>query len=286
MECLIHYIKQTNLGGGNLFKQVLLRLVKFYLSFWPVFLIMLAIGVFIFHMPLVEEDAGFLHIVKVFVMNLLGLAGHQSYNATWWYNSLILPLYILSPLLYLCLKRMPFLTLALSVLSVSIQFRVGCDLGRYMFIYLVGMVTYLYKDKIDSYLNRIGPLKIVTLTLLLLLLFAFSLKIIGDPIYSRGIYSYAAIAILLAVVTKTLIKGKLLRFGLTFLGKHSANIYFCHTLIFYYWFPEFFYSIGSPLLIFMLLLLVSVLVSIFFEKLKKITAINALQALVIEKVKS
>jgi peptidoglycan/LPS O-acetylase OafA/YrhL len=277
-------LKADQTGGGKFVKEVLLRLIKFYFSYWPVFLIMLAIGVFIFHIPLVEDDTSILHIAKVFVMNFLGLSAHHSYNATWWYNSLIIPLYVLSPLFYLCLKRMPILTIIMSVVSVSVQFRVGCDLARYLFIYLIGMTAYLYIDRINSCLNNLRTRSVIALTIVLLLLFAFSLKIIGDPIYSRGIYSYAAITILLAVFTKTIATNTYLRLGINFIGKHSANIYLCHTLIFYYWFPDFFYSIRFPFFIFLSLLFISLLVSMFFEQMKKRIGINSLQRIIVEKI--
>lgn len=273
-------------GGGNLFKEVLLRFIKFYFSYWPVFLVMLAIGVFIFHIPLVEDDTNYLHTTKVFFSNFLGLSAYSSYNATWWYNSLIIPLYVLSPLFYLCLKRMPIFTITMSVVSVSIQFRVGCDLARYMFIYLVGMATYLYIDCINSCLNKFRLRSVIALTVVLLISFSLSLKFLGDPIFIRGLYSYAAITMLLGIITKTVVTNTYLRSGMNFIGKHSANIYFCHTLIFYYWFPEFFYSIKYSFGIFVSLLIVSIIVSIIFEQLKLVLGIYYLQEKVIVKVKS
>ena len=248
MSYTLHKVDKT--GKGNYFKEVLLRFVKFYFSYWPVLFIMLAIGVFIFHIPLVKEDAGVFQSLKAFLLDFFGLRGQQSYNATWWYNSLILPLYILSPFLYLCIRRMPIITLVLSLLSTKIQFILGCDMGRYLFIYVVGMVWALNVDFINSMINKINGKIFILISPLLLAIFAFSLLLFGDPICERGLPAYAAITILLALSCKTTIKSNYLRKFLSFLGKHSANIYFCHTLIFFYWFPEFFYSINYPIGIF------------------------------------
>lgn len=284
MSYTLHKADQT--GGGNLYKEVLLRVIKFYFSYWPVFLVMLVIGVFIFHIPLVNEDAGVLQTLKAFLLDFIGLRGQQSYNATWWYNSLILPLYLLSPFLYLCLRRMPIMALVLSVASVNIQFILGCNMGGYLFIYVVGMAWALNVDIITSWLNKIQGKILIFVTPLLLAIFAFSLKLLEDPLCARGLFAYAAITILLALFCKTTIKSNNLRLVLSFLGKHSANIYFCHTLIFYYWFPEFFYSINYPIGIFVSLLIVGILVSVIFEQIKKILAIYSLQNLTILKIKS
>lgn len=284
MSYTLHKVDKT--GGGNLYKEVLFRSVKFYFSYWPVFFIMLAIGVFIFHIPLVKEDVGAFQSLKAFLLDFLGLRGQQSYNATWWYNSLILPLYLLSPFLYLCIRRMPIIVLALSMVSMKIQFILGCDMGRYIFIYAVGMAWALNVDIINSWMNKIYGKMFTLINPLLLAMFAFSLLLLGDPIYKRGLLSYAALTILLALSCKTTIKSNILRMVLSFLGKHSANIYFCHTLIFYYWFPEFFYSINYPIGIFISLLIVGIVVSAIFEQIKKVLGVYSLQDLTILKIKS
>lgn len=64
---------------------------------------------------------------------------------------------------------------------------------------------------------------------------------------------------------------------LSFIGKHSMNIFLFHTFIFGLWFSSFIYSTRNPLIIFMLLLVICVLISVVIEMIKKIVGFNRVQ---------
>lgn len=274
-------------SGGGKYEKVIERLIKFYFSFWPVFVIMVPIGIFVFDRPLEFDSTSQKIMLLESLYHFFALSGHSSYNATWWYNSLIIPLYLLSPILFYCVKKMPIASIIFSFFFVSFRLRIGVDLGIYTPIFLLGMVWYLNNCYISEYLNRFGRKSLTLVCLVLLILLSLSLLLIPAPIFSKGIVIYNLMTIVLAIITieysdKLYIISK----PLSFLGKHSANIFFVHTLIFYYWFPNFFYSIQSPIVIFLVLLVISIIVSYFFDVLKSLCRLTSLQGLLINKLQN
>ena len=59
--------------------------------------------------------------------------------------------------------------------------------------------------------------------------------------------------------------------ALSFIGKHSMNIFLFHTFIFYFWFQQFIYASRNPIIIFLTLLAICLPISIALEWIKKYT---------------
>lgn len=72
---------------------------------------------------------------------------------------------------------------------------------------------------------------------------------------------------------------------LEFLGKHSFNIFLFHTFIYYYWFSDFIYASRNPVIIFFLLLVITVIVSVGIEYLKKIIGFYKIQTWILTRLK-
>lgn len=65
------------------------------------------------------------------------------------------------------------------------------------------------------------------------------------------------------------IKGRINK-CLCFLGRHSMNIFYMHTFIYYYWYHDFIYSVQYAVLITPWLVLVSLMISFIIEMFKKV----------------
>ena len=68
---------------------------------------------------------------------------------------------------------------------------------------------------------------------------------------------------------------------LAFLGKHSANIYYFHTFIYWNWFPYTIYSLGNKVLIYCIVFGSSLAVSAILELIKKVIKYKNLEQKVI-----
>lgn len=81
-----------------------------------------------------------------------------------------------------------------------------------------------------------------------------------------GIFIYSIISI-----------PKFLSKVLSFLGKHSFNIFLFHTFIYYYYFHDYIYWSRNPLFIYLTLIAVCIPISMFIEWSKQYFHINQLQ---------
>jgi hypothetical protein len=73
---------------------------------------------------------------------------------------------------------------------------------------------------------------------------------------------------------------------LGFLGKYSGDIFMIHTLIYFYYYPDFIYSFRYDLLILAVLLVISLTASLIISGLKKLTRYDRLTELVIRRLEA
>lgn len=115
---------------------VIKRLFKFYTNFWFVFLIFVPIGVFVFDIPIIESNDFSTIIQRIFIEFFLG----GSYNPNWWFNGLIVVLYLLFPTVYAAVKYEPFILLFGTLFLVNVEFYfLPVYIGIYLFIFVVGV---------------------------------------------------------------------------------------------------------------------------------------------------
>lgn len=92
-----------------------------------------------------------------------------------------------------------------------------------------------------------------------------------DRLFTKEPILFDAFLVLsMVIVYKNIHLPALIGNSLSFLGKHSMNIFLFHTFIYYYWFKDFIYYTRNPLLIFMILLSVCLVISMGIEYLKKV----------------
>ena len=260
---------------------VIHRLLKLYSNFWFVFFLVVLFGTFVMKMP-INSDGSILHQLKQYLLEILAIRGQASYNDSWWFYSLIVSLYLLFPILYWGLKKALIPTMVFVFMAQSLSFKVIFqELVLYMPIFTVGMLWAMNKEKVTSLLSKV-PYSNVALSFLLLLIPILGLAFIFNKgnLWSRAICEYGCISVGLMIVILSFPRSEknILTDTLQFLGRHSANIYIVHLLFSKYWFPSFFYSLPSPWLIFMVLLLSSLLFSIAVEWLKEKSGYNIISS--------
>ncbi len=122
------------------------RLVKFYLGYWPIFILFVPLGVFFFDRPLETAYAllcplGELdnllgnNVALLTITDFLGINGHRSYNITWWFNQLIIVYYLLFPFFYNILRRYSITTIIGAFAITILGPTVFC---RFFFSFAVG----------------------------------------------------------------------------------------------------------------------------------------------------
>ena len=239
------------------------------------------IGVLVFNHPISKDGRPTYYIL---IKNITALSGGDcSYNSAWWFNTLILKYYILFPILFFCIRRKPIIFFFSAVLSISLAsvlfqgFR-----HNYLIVFLLGMIWAYYNKNITLYFKSWGSKGVLFISGVLFMLSSASLYLMcresENEIYYRGLPFFGIITVSVALAIKCVeqLKGYSV---VSYLGKHSGNIYMIHSFLYYYWFPDFFYSM-PPLWMFITLLLSSIAISIVIEKMKNIVLWNNLSNIV------
>ena len=251
------------------------RLTKFYLNYWAIFIIFVPLGIFVFNRHLSDAYGTEQLIWVCLIKDLLGLQGVESYNATWWFNRLIISLWIFFPILYWLMKSRVISPWLLVLLYFNPGYYLNFlkffapGLPTYSVPFALGILVAIRGNEINKFLNKFNPYTIISLAIPITFLFLYMRNIAVTP-YFIGIKvdPFAVISISLSVICVRRITG--INFSaMAYVGTHSANMYLQHTFILGYFFPTLIYGIKNSLLIFVTLFSTSLFLSVVTESLKR-----------------
>ena len=132
------------------------RFVKLMANYWFIWLIFVPIGVFVFNRTF--QDVYGDHVFIKFILDFCGLIstfGTLGYNATWWFYSLIIILYLLFPFIYKLAKEKPILLLTLSLILYFIPVYAIIGFRWHTIAFVMGVISCLY-IKNNPYFGRLG----------------------------------------------------------------------------------------------------------------------------------
>lgn len=269
------------------------RLIKTMSGFWIIWIIAAIIFqvMFGYVQRVYFTDGNWIKSLAEMGLDFLGLAklfGTATMNGTWWYMSVAVIFVICVPLI---MKNEECMVLILAMLAIiprmlSLQVMGKTEIYAFLPTFLMGMCVAKYGlyDRWFQIWNH-GMKKVVKFLLELVVLYALY-KAYGNlpgSIYSEirwGIFPVIVIAFCSEFIT--VIPG--IRQVFTFIGKHSMNIFLVHTFLRQYFWKEFIYSFGNFAVNVTVLFLISLLISIVLEWLKKITGYNRAVQMVCEKI--
>lgn len=260
-------------GLGNIvvaLKFLFNRYVKFYLSYWFIFIIFVPIGIYIFGRDLSIPYGNEYNILYNLLKDIIGISGFHSYNITWWFNQLILKLYLFFPLLFILTRKK---SLGLLILTFSYRY------PEY-FPFILGMTIASNQEWINKMFIRMKYISVVSV-LFVLLLCVF--RQISSIHYASGTYLDGFIAAFLSFFVVSVCQSKGNKY-LEFLGKHSFNMYMTHTFIISYFFHDFVYSLKYPVLIFPVVLFSTLVISIILEFTKHRMGVYKIQHMLLRKI--
>lgn len=221
-------------------KYIAKRLVKFYANYWVIFLIFVPITIFVFHRSLLDAYGDSSSIYWCLYKDVLGLQGYESYNVTWWFNTLIIILYLLFPLLYRAIRWKPWFAIIIGMIVMRLYTRVpfdNLDVCLWQFPFILGIVWKLYENKgvhVQEWLAGHKAIAVIASICLLIATVIIRMYAIIPHWSGMRIDGFIACAVALSVIT-ILRSSKYLMSTFAFLGKHSMNIYMTHTFFINYW---------------------------------------------------
>ena len=266
----------------NTVKFLLKRYVNFFLHYWFCFVLVVLVGNLA---GLTFEDVypASRNTLKCFLLDAWGLMGWGSYLSTWWFNKMILQLYLVFPLLYL-LVRNKYVALASMVViavmqpnALSLPGHVFCVVEGGLPAFFMGMMVSKHQllPKADGKTKRIVAIIVSVLVVVGL-----------SMLHQSGIKGYYAILIraVLAVVVIYLYSLTMIGFSpIRYVGQFATTMYLVHTLI-QILIPKVVYAPKYPVLIFLLFFFMSLVVAMLNNYLQKLIRYDKLQNFVLDKV--
>lgn len=280
----VQYNKLEKPYFRNTVKFLLLRYLKFFLSYWFCFAIIVAVGN-AFGYGFTDAYPASRNTLKCFVLDFFGQMGWDSYLRPWWFNKMILQLYLIFPLLYLVVSNKWSAALGLALI-VLLQLNASKIPVHVFFIseggtpaFFIGMVFAKYRlaPSVEG-----GKHKIIAI------LVSASLSCGLMVLYlASGIQAYKAILVkslmAAAIVCLYYYAFRSVRF-LQFIGKYSTFIYLVHVL-FIVLIPKVIYAPRYPILIFVLFFTLSFLSAWLITYLQKLVRYDKLQMFLVNKAK-
>ena len=266
--------------GPSLNAYCVTHAAKLLVGYWVIFVVFQLIGLAVSDHNLLSvyfgngKLKGLLYILIDF-MGLASLLGTPTFNATWWYMSLALLLIFLLPLLVALAQKIG--SLWMPVLFSGIPALAGFSMNSvffwWMFTASLGLVCAQYGlfERVSN-----GLLKTTFSRIVILLALVFLLCI---TLYVRqriGTYYWlfdgvAAFAVCMVAHCLDGLRG--VNF-LSVLGKHSMNIFLCHTFIYSYFFMDLIYGLPWFGLMIIVLVVTSLICSVLIELLKEKSGLN------------
>lgn len=263
----------TQRGIGNILSFYYKRYIKLMLNYWLIWLIFVPLGIFVFDRTfevVYSEQIIYKSVADFFGLHFAITRDYLGYNATWWFYSCIIMLYLLFPFLYKFRKQWHILIPA-SIIFYSygdiVPLFHACH--RYLPTFLIGILIYDIKE-IPTFSNNNYKNMIITF-ICFLIICIFRLIFNEERLWDVIIVTFGVILYKVINIPQQIQK------SLHFLGKHSFNIFLFHTFFHFYYFPTFIYWSRNPLLIFSTLLSTSIIVSLLLEKIKDLIGMSKLE---------
>lgn len=262
------------------------RLVKFYAGYWPIFLIFVPLAIFVFGRSILDAYVG-LNPIKRFIMEFLAINGSRCYNPAWWFNYLIILLYLLFPAFFCGIKHLGYIGGIISILLMIFENNLALINHYHLLLwqcpFVLGILWHSREQQFSNVCNKLPDWLLNAIVIVLIILVSFLRTTVS---IETGVKIDSALTMLI-VLGIILLRNKLLYLNNTFafLGKHSMNIYLTHTFFFLYWFPAFFYfrELGGGINV-VVLLVICTLTSIIIEWLKEKCKWNKLTNIILEKI--
>lgn len=273
-------------------KITLLRFLKVEATVLFVYVIAILYKYFVMNEPIKEFYTGARNQFEPIYMVIdgLGLAsffGTKYLNSTWWYMSFAVVLIFAMPIICMLYEKIRYVLIPVSIMLPLVIFNSNVYFSLLLPSVVIG-TAFAYEGWFEVLHHKIQGIntkqyvlrKLLAFIMVMFLLFvAFEM---GNNIAIQYMYPFGFVIAFLCYEFLEGIPG--IKHILTFLGKHSTNIFLIHTFIYLYFYEEFIYSFGYDWLILLVLLVLCLAVSAIVELLKSVIGYNKLLEFVTKKM--
>ena len=267
----------------NTVKFLAKRYLKFFLSYWFCFVVIVAVGN-LFGYGFTDAYPHSRNTLKCVILDIFGQMGYSSYLRPWWFNKMILQLYLIFPLLYLIVRN-KYSAVTGIVVILLLQLFANSIPGNVFFVveggtpaFFLGMIFAKHSivPDFDSEKHRI----VAAIVAALLYSGLMILYLMGKMEPYENVVVKAFMAASMVCFYSYAFRGNKV---LEFIGKYSTILYLVHTL-FLVLIPGVVYAPKFPILVFLLFMALSLAAAILISYLQKLVRYDKLQSYVIKKV--
>ena len=259
------------------------RLVKLYFSFWPIYILGFA-GTVVFGDKLVQEiyySASLERFSWVYpILDIMGVSkffNAPQLNVTWWYMSAAIYIIFITPLFYRFYCKFKYVAVFLMCIIPYIINVESLILFPTIMLGVCFAKDDLFVKIKEKALAKMRYRFLTYFLILFLIYFTFELTNISSAAHSMQFSTLTCLMFCYIILADIPVISHIL----AFLGKHSANIYYFHTFIYWNWFPYTIYSLGNKVLIYCIVFGSSLAVSAILELIKKVIKYKNLEQKVI-----
>lgn len=247
------------------YKDILKKILKFYINYWYIFLIFIPIGLTI---GVINFD------MERLILNFFALT--SNYNYEWWFVILYVQLLLIYPILNKLFNKnitkkihaiIYIVSLIISIVAMAIYkkyignifINIFMPLFIYQFIFITAMIV--ARDGIfDKMQNRIKTNNKCINVLLLLAIVVFMNLIGYIPVIGK-IINPMLIPVFIYILAKTIKEPKNI-----IIYKTSTNIWLIHTFFTKYYFPDIIWNLKYSILIIAWTIILTTIISLILDK--------------------
>lgn len=271
----------------NMFKLLMRRFINFFLPYWFCFVLVVLVGHLCgntFH----DVYPATRNTLKCVILDFFGQMGYNSYLHPWWFNKLILQLYLVFPFLYLVVSSKYSAWVGL-VAIIPMQLYAHSIPGNVFFMveggipaFYLGMMCARYRI-VPSIPKKVWRIVLASVAVSLII----GLAVLHNHVLPASPYQALLIRALMAFCIVFTFKSLCGDHSLvlSFLGKYSAIMYLTHALLLQL-IPQLFYYPRCSFLAFLLFVLVSLLLAKSIDWLQRFLHYDKLRSALVSRVNS
>ena len=268
-------------------KMLLRRFINFFLPYWFCFVLVVVIG-HLWGITFQDVYPATRNTVKCAVLDFFGQMGYHSYLKPWWFNKMILQLYLVFPFLYLIIRN-KYSALVGFMAVIPLQLFAKSIPGNAFFLveggipaFYLGMLTAQH-GIIPSIPQKSWRIVLASVTVLLLI----GLALLHNHVLPSSPYQAILIRALMAFLIVLAFKFIDSRHVsvLSFLGRYSTIMYLTHVLLLFM-IPKILFFPRYSFLALLVFSIASLLMAMSIEWLQKVLRYDKLRLALVTFVKN
>ena len=268
----------------NTVKFLLRRYINFFLSYWFCFVLVVVVGNVCGYSFSEAYPVG-RNLLKCVLLDAAGQMGYNSYLNPWWFNKMIIQLYLVFPILFLIISN-KYLSWVGLALIIVVQLYAKSIPGNMFFIvegglpaFYLGMLCARCRVAPEANNGKWRPLLLFAGLLVCVGLAILHLRVVKDPyvaVLLRALMAFCVIVAYKSIGDKHISV-------LEFVGKYATIMYLIH-MLFIRLLSGVIYGMKYSVLVFVVLVAICLVTAMLIDALEKLSRYDRLRVGIVKQI--